>query len=115
MVQEKVRRKFVRVRERNQITLPGSVLEGLPIRVGDFLEVCRTADGAIQLKPSVVFAVGTPEAAKQERLADQDIAHKNYETYATAAELVSHLKDRRKKKKRHSAAAGAGAEEPVTA
>ena len=98
MADQIVSRKFIRVRERNQITLPATILAGLPIHPGDFLELYRTADGVIHIKPTVLVAVDSPEAFQQEQLADQEIDQKKYGTFATASELVDHLKSRRKRK-----------------
>ena len=92
-------RKFVRVRDRNQITLPA----GLPVRSGDFVEIVLAEDGRISMTPAVLVAAGTREAVKQEAAADQDIATGRYRTYSSAEELVS---DARRNRKVHGRAAG---------
>jgi len=86
---ETAARKFIRVRERNQITLPREIVSGTSIHVGDFLEVTRTADGLIHLRPTVLVAVDSEEALRQESLADQDISAKRYR--ANADQLIQEL------------------------
>jgi hypothetical protein len=85
-------RKFVRVRDRNQITLPA----GLPVRSGDFVEIVLAEDGRISMTPAVLVAAGTREAAEQEAAADQDIAKGRYKTFSSAEELVSEARRSRK-------------------
>ena len=109
MAEKIVTRKFIRMRERNQITLPSTILSVLPISSGDFLEVCRTADGVIHIKPTVLVTVDSPGAIREESLADEDIANKRYETFASATELVKHLKNRRKRTDKVAAAKAIGA------
>lgn len=100
-----VTRKFIRVRERNQITLPSEIISGTPIQVGDFLEVIRTADGLIHLRPTVLVAVNSQEALREESLADQDISAKRY--HASPDQLIKDLAKKRKRKVAFVAAAAA--------
>jgi AbrB family looped-hinge helix DNA binding protein len=97
-VEQVLARKFIRVRERNQITLPTEVISGLSIHAGDFLEISRTADGLVHLKPTVLVTVDSPGAEREEALAYEDIANRRYGTFGAAAELVSDIKDRRNRK-----------------
>lgn len=92
-------RKFVRVRDRNQITLPA----GLPVRTGDFMEIVLAEDGHISMTPAVLVAVGTREAAEQEAAADQDIATGRYKTFSSAEELVNAARRPRKTRARTGA------------
>jgi len=101
-------RKFIRVREKNQITLPTDLVSALAIHVGDFLEAARMADGSIQLRPTRLVAVGTPAAEREESLAKQDIRSGRFGTYESADELVDGLKKRRKKVASAAAEAAAG-------
>jgi ribosomal protein S12 len=89
-------RKFVRVRDRNQITLPA----GLPVRSGDFVEIVLAEDGHISMTPAVLVAAGTREAAEQEAAADQDIAMGRYKTFSSAEELVNTARRNRKPRAR---------------
>ncbi len=100
-------RKFVRVRERNQITLPAEILEGLPIQVGDFLDV-RTAHGIILLRPTRLVAVNTPAAKREEDVADREIREGRYNTFRGAEDAADALKRRRKRKAPAAALGAAG-------
>jgi bifunctional DNA-binding transcriptional regulator/antitoxin component of YhaV-PrlF toxin-antitoxin module len=88
---------LVRVRERNQITIPGKLLESLKIHVGDFLEVVITSAGSIHLKPTRLVALGTPAAAVHEREASEQIASGSFETFDSGKEFASHLERRSQK------------------
>ena len=98
-------RKIVRVRERNQITLPAEIISGLPIHAGDFLEISRTEDGLIFLKPTVIVTVGSQEAHHQEALANEDITNRRYRTFSDAEEFLDDVKSKRRNKERKVAAA----------
>jgi len=89
-------RKFIRIRERNQITLPAEIISGMAIHPGDFLEIGRTDDGSIYLKPTVLVTVGSPEAVREESLAEEDIANRRYETFDSAEEFIEDLKKKRR-------------------
>jgi ribosomal protein S12 len=104
-------RKFVRVRDRNQITLPA----GLPVRSGDFVEIVLEEDGHISMTPAVLVAAGTREAAEQESTADQDIAKGRYKTFSSAEELVSEARRNRRARGRAPAHAARAKGEPETA
>jgi hypothetical protein len=58
--------RIVRIRARNQITLPADMLHGTPLHVGDYVSVNRLESGAIELTPIRLVAVGSTEAAAQE-------------------------------------------------
>jgi AbrB family looped-hinge helix DNA binding protein len=98
-------RKFIRVRERNQITLPSEVIAGLPIHAGDFLEITRADDGVIYLKPTVLKTIDSPEALQEEALADSDIAAGRYRTFDSSAGMISDVRNRRKVKRKIAAKA----------
>jgi AbrB family looped-hinge helix DNA binding protein len=100
-----VYKKFIRVRERNQITLPSEIIAGLPIHAGDFLEVSRADDGVIYLKPTVLKTLDSPEALREEALADQDIEEGRYKTFDSADGMISDIKNRRKTRGRIAARA----------
>jgi bifunctional DNA-binding transcriptional regulator/antitoxin component of YhaV-PrlF toxin-antitoxin module len=98
-----VGKKYIRVRDRNQITLPSELIEGLPIHAGDFLEICRTKTGLIYLKPAVLVTVGSPEALKEEALAEADINAGRYGTFDSAESLIDDIKGRRKQRRKIAA------------
>jgi bifunctional DNA-binding transcriptional regulator/antitoxin component of YhaV-PrlF toxin-antitoxin module len=109
MAVDKPVRKFIRVRERNQITLPQEILSGTPINVGDFLEITRTDDGLIHLKPTVLVIAHSPEAQREEAHADDDIANERYKTFDTAAELMGDVESKRKRRRKTAAVAASAA------
>jgi bifunctional DNA-binding transcriptional regulator/antitoxin component of YhaV-PrlF toxin-antitoxin module len=103
-----VSKKYVRVRDRNQITLPTDILEALPIRVGDFLELVLTDTGVVEMIPTkLITSMNSPGARDQEALADKDIAEKNYGTFHTADELIDHATRGKRRKKKVAIAAAA--------
>ncbi|HEV2991562.1 MAG TPA: AbrB/MazE/SpoVT family DNA-binding domain-containing protein [Candidatus Angelobacter sp.] len=106
LTEPKVRlRKFIRFRERNQITLPNEIISGMAIGTGDFLEISLMEDGSIRLKPTLlVTSVNSPEAQHQEALADEDIESKNYKTFHDAHEVMDDLNERRSRKRKAPAA-----------
>ncbi|HEY6347938.1 MAG TPA: AbrB/MazE/SpoVT family DNA-binding domain-containing protein [Candidatus Angelobacter sp.] len=98
-------RKFIRIRERNQITLPAEIISGMAVRAGDFLEIGRTSEGSVYLKPTILVPVGSAEAKREEALAEDDIASGSYETFGSAEEAIKYLqsKDTAKFAKRETA------------
>lgn len=86
--------KFVRLRDRNQITLPPEVTVELGLHENDFLAVEVTQTRRIQLTPSRLVAVGTPEADALRAEAEQDINAGHYETYSSGRELAETLLQR---------------------
>lgn len=101
-----VARKFVRVRERNQITLPSEIILGTKIAAGDFLEVILTEDGAIRLSPTLIASVNSAEAYRQEALAEKEIARGDYTTFDSATEMMSDLTRRQAKRQVKSPVGG---------
>jgi AbrB family looped-hinge helix DNA binding protein len=89
-----MRRKLVRVRERNQITLPAEVSEALHLQPGDYVEFLPTPKG-IEVRRARIATAGTPEAEEGERRALEEVAAGRFQTFDTAAEMVQHLKRRR--------------------
>ena len=95
-----VARKLVRLRERNQITLPSEIISGLAVEVGGFLEITRTSTGLILLKPTALVTVGSREAEQEETRADEDIVRGRYKTFNSASDLLADIKNRRALKKK---------------
>lgn len=84
-------RKILRIRERNQITLPPEVLAAVSVRAGDFLEVVLTGEGQIQLTPARLVRMGTPEAEEADRRAEEDIREGRYRTFDNAEAFAKSL------------------------
>jgi bifunctional DNA-binding transcriptional regulator/antitoxin component of YhaV-PrlF toxin-antitoxin module len=95
-----VARKLVRLRERNQITLPSEIISGLAVEAGGFLEITRTSTGLILLKPTALVTVGSPEAELEETRAAEDIVQGRYKTFNSATDLMADIKNRRALKKK---------------
>lgn len=91
-------RKHVRLRSRNQITLPNEVTGQLHLREGDFLEVVVSDEGAVQMAPARLVKLGTPEAEAAEDRAEQDIQAGRTRGFGSAQELTRHLVDRIRKR-----------------
>ncbi|MGD0182050.1 MAG: hypothetical protein ABSC15_19740 [Terriglobales bacterium] len=99
--------RIVRIRARNQITLPADMLHGTPLHVGDYVSVNRLESGAIELTPIRLVAVGSTEAAAQEKQAIQNVREGKYETYDTAEEFRGAVRKRRRAKRERKVAAAA--------
>ena len=51
-------REYARLRERNQLTLPPSVVEQMGLRLGDMVEFSPNGKGGVQLHPAKIVKVG---------------------------------------------------------
>lgn len=102
-------KKMVRIRERNQITLPSEVLSGSPLSVGDFVEVTKTASGVIELKPVQLVVAGTPEAEALERRAIERFDRGERQSFESADAFKRHIRERRRRRKSPAREAAAGA------
>ena len=65
-------RKLVRIRAKNQITLPADVVSYLNVREDDYVQVEVTPQGVAQIAPARLAVLGTPEAAEANRRAEED-------------------------------------------
>src|SRR5439155_11596238 len=84
--------KVVRIRDRNQVTLPPEVLKTASLNEGDFLEVSVTSESTVVLKPKRLVAWNThEEAVLADGSAEEDIAQKRYRTFANAHEFSENL------------------------
>jgi bifunctional DNA-binding transcriptional regulator/antitoxin component of YhaV-PrlF toxin-antitoxin module len=102
-----MKRKFIRMRERNQITLPQEIISAMAIGAGDFFEVILMEDNSIHLKRTLLItSVNSAEARIQEVLADKDIADEKYETFDSADELMERVAEKREDKREAAVAAG---------
>jgi antitoxin PrlF len=83
--------KIVRIRDRNQVTLPPEVMEAVSLRAGDFLEVSVTSEGTLTLAPKRLVTWNTPEAEEADQEAERDIAAKRYATFDNAKAFTEDL------------------------
>jgi bifunctional DNA-binding transcriptional regulator/antitoxin component of YhaV-PrlF toxin-antitoxin module len=103
-------KKIVRVRDKNQITLPSIVIAGMPIRPGDFVELTRTATGVLEIRPvSLIPLANSPEADASIAEAERDMAKGNYQTFSGGRQYADALKNRKKKREKVARAAAAPA------
>jgi AbrB family looped-hinge helix DNA binding protein len=84
--------RFVRVRERNQITVPPEVAERLAVRPGDILEFSFSPAGTVELRPAKIVTVGTPEALQEEEAAKEDIRRGRYSVIANVDEYLDRVR-----------------------
>jgi antitoxin component of MazEF toxin-antitoxin module len=84
-------RALVRLRNRNQITLPSAVLSGLGLEAGDWLELTVSNSNCVQLRPARIVTADTPEAEQLEHAAAENVRRKNYSTFRSSEEFDRHL------------------------
>ena len=85
-------RKVVRLRGRNQFTLPGEITAALSVQEGDFFEVTMTDLGQVQLTPARLVRMGTSEAEQEDRRAEEDIRAGKFDTFESAEAFANHLR-----------------------
>jgi predicted PilT family ATPase len=86
-----VNRALVRLRNRNQITLPAEVVSGLGIEVGEWLELTVSNSNCVQLRPARIVTADTPQAEQLEHAAAENVRRKNYSTFRSSEEFERHL------------------------
>jgi bifunctional DNA-binding transcriptional regulator/antitoxin component of YhaV-PrlF toxin-antitoxin module len=86
-------RKLVRLRDRNQITLPDFVVENWELKAGDFLEFLVHGDH-VEVHPARIAKAGTPEAAEREAKALGHVQEGKYITFDNVPALQEHLAKR---------------------
>jgi len=74
-------RKFVRIRAKNQITLPPDVVAKLHVGEDDYLQVEVTSGGVAQIAPARLAVLGTEEAREANRRAEEDFKAGRYREY----------------------------------
>jgi AbrB family looped-hinge helix DNA binding protein len=84
-------RALVRLRDRNQITLPADVVSDLGIKAGEWLELTVSNSNCVQLRPAQILTADTPEARQLEHAAAENIRRKNYSTFGSSEEFDRHL------------------------
>jgi AbrB family looped-hinge helix DNA binding protein len=87
-------RKLVRIRPKNQITLPADVLEQLNIREDDYVQVEVTPQGVAQIAPARLAVVGSPEGHESNRRAEEDFKAGRYRTYENGEAFAKALLSR---------------------
>jgi len=84
-------RALVRLRNRNQITLPAEVISSLGLEAGDWLKLTVSNSNCVQLRPARIVTADTPEAERLEHAAAENVRRKNYSTFRSPEEFDRHL------------------------
>lgn len=88
--------EYARLRERNQVTLPASVVEQMGLNLGDIVEFSTNGKGGVQLHPAKIVKVGSAEARQEENAAKQDIQEGRYTLIRSVGDFRKHLEKLRK-------------------
>ena len=89
-------REYARLRERNQVTLPASVVEQMGLRLGDIVEFSPNGKGGVQLHPAKIVKVGSAEARHEEQDAKNDIQEGRYTVIRSVGDFRKHVEKLRK-------------------
>jgi bifunctional DNA-binding transcriptional regulator/antitoxin component of YhaV-PrlF toxin-antitoxin module len=89
-------REYARLRERNQLTLPASVVEQMGLGLGDIVEFSTNGKGGVQLHPAKIVKVGSAEARQEETAAKQDIQEGRYTLLRSVGDFRKHVEKLRK-------------------
>ena len=89
-------REYARLRERNQVTLPASVVEQMGLSQGDIVEFSPNGHGGVQMHPARIVKVGSPEAKQEEQAAKDDIREGRYTVIRSVGDFRKHLEKLRK-------------------
>jgi bifunctional DNA-binding transcriptional regulator/antitoxin component of YhaV-PrlF toxin-antitoxin module len=89
-------REYARLRERNQVTLPASVVEQMGLNLGDIVEFSTNGKGGVQLHPAKIVKVGSVEARQEENAAKQDIQEGRYTLIRSVGDFRKHVERLRK-------------------
>jgi len=89
-------REYARLRERNQVTLPASVVEQMGLNLGDIVEFSTNGKGGVQLHPAKIVKVGSAEARQEESAAKQDIQEGRYTLIRSVGDFRKHVQKLRK-------------------
>jgi AbrB family looped-hinge helix DNA binding protein len=89
-------RELVRVRDRNQITLPAEIAERLSVQSGALLELIMDPDqDYLEVRRAEVVRAGTPQASREEQWAKEDIKAGRFNAFANPEEFALHLRNSR--------------------
>jgi len=91
-------RQLVRLRERNQLTLPAEIAEKLSVEPGCLLELVLSTDADdvhVELRHAQVVRARTRQAKLSEQRARKDIREGRFSTFANPDELALHMKQTR--------------------
>jgi len=82
----------IRLRGRNQFTLPDNIASELKLKEGDFLQVSVVEGGCLRMMPvRLVPVVGTPEAEEVVRRAKEDLQAGRVEVFDSTEALAERI------------------------
>jgi bifunctional DNA-binding transcriptional regulator/antitoxin component of YhaV-PrlF toxin-antitoxin module len=88
--------EYARLRERNQLTLPASVVEQMGLNLGDIVEFSSNGKGGVQIHPAKIVKMGSTEARQEESAAKQDIDEGRYTVIRSVGDFRKHVEKLRK-------------------
>lgn len=83
--------RFVRVRERHQVTLPPDVVKRLGVRPGDVLEFSTGESGQVEVRAARILRAGTPEARREEEAAQAEAERGEVSTFDKVEDFMAHV------------------------
>ena len=89
-------REYARLRERNQLTLPASVVEQMGLNLGDIVEFSTNGKGGVQLHPAKIVKAGSAEAQHEEQDARNDIQDGRYTLIRSVGDFRKHIEKLRR-------------------
>lgn len=89
-------REYARLRERNQLTLPSTVVEQMGLNLGDIVEFSTNGKGGVQLHPAKIVKVGSAEAQHEEQDAKKDVQEGRYTLIRSLGDFRKHVEKLRK-------------------
>ncbi|HVN18100.1 MAG TPA: AbrB/MazE/SpoVT family DNA-binding domain-containing protein [Dongiaceae bacterium] len=89
-------REYARLRERNQLTLPASVIEQMGLSLGDIVEFSPNGNGGIEMHPARIVKVGSAEARHEEQAAKEDIEAGRYTVIRSVGDFRKHIEKLKK-------------------
>ncbi len=92
-------KKLIRLRERNQITLPNDVVERLGLTPGDFLLLVGNEREGYRILPTQLVTLNTAKAAQVESAALADADAGRYRQFYDVKSYSADLRARKKKQK----------------
>jgi AbrB family looped-hinge helix DNA binding protein len=98
--------KVVRIRGRNQVTVPAQIAERLNLREDDLLAVSLDEAGVITLRPTRLVTAGSSEAEQEERRAEADLRAGRSRVFDSPEEYARQLLERNREQQAERSAAG---------
>ena len=84
-------RATLRIRDRNQVTLPAEVVTHLKLEPGDWLELTLSESGRMLLRPARLVTAGTAEAELLEQASLASVRSKRYTEFDSLDDFEKHV------------------------